>query len=126
MKLLHLDSSILGDHSASRAISAGIVARWQHAVPGLEVLDRVDAPVVEELQRGRRAGGRCVIDARKGKRCTLIRRVGTLSDKSKAGFTTLKFPKALRKVSLKPGKYRVRVAVKNGPAAAPLRFRVVR
>ena len=40
MKLLHLDSSILGDHSSSRAISAGIVARWQHAVPGLEVLDR--------------------------------------------------------------------------------------
>lgn len=98
----------------------GARLRWKLSEPA-----RVKV-TFEELQHGRRAGGRCVIDARKGKRCTLIRRVGTLSVKSKAGFTTLKFPKALRKVSLKPGKYRVRVAVKNGPAAAPLRFRVVR
>lgn len=28
MKLLHLDSSALGDHSVSRELSAGIVARW--------------------------------------------------------------------------------------------------
>lgn len=40
MKLLHLDSSILADNSASRALSAAIVARWRHDVPGLEVLQR--------------------------------------------------------------------------------------
>lgn len=40
MKLLHLDSSILGDNSASRALSAAIVARWQSETPGLEVLHR--------------------------------------------------------------------------------------
>lgn len=40
MKLLHLDASILGDRSASRAITAAIVARWRRDVPGLEVLHR--------------------------------------------------------------------------------------
>ena len=40
MKLLHLDSSILGENSASRALSAAIVARWRRDVPGIEVLHR--------------------------------------------------------------------------------------
>ena len=40
MKLLHLDSSILGDNSASRELSAAIVARWQDALPGLTVAYR--------------------------------------------------------------------------------------
>lgn len=34
MKLLHLDSSILADHSASRELSAHIVAQWQREHPG--------------------------------------------------------------------------------------------
>lgn len=37
MKLLHIDSSILGDNSASRAVSREIVARWKKAVPDLQV-----------------------------------------------------------------------------------------
>lgn len=37
MKLLHIDSSIQGRSSASRAVTAEIVARWRSAVPGLEV-----------------------------------------------------------------------------------------
>ena len=37
MKLLHLDSSILGDNSASRTISAAIVDRLRAADPGIEV-----------------------------------------------------------------------------------------
>jgi FMN-dependent NADH-azoreductase len=37
MKLLQIDSSILGDNSASRAVTREIVARWKQAVPGLEV-----------------------------------------------------------------------------------------
>ncbi|MEG3050260.1 MAG: NAD(P)H-dependent oxidoreductase [Thermomonas sp.] len=40
MKLLHLDSSILGQHSASRELGAAIVARWQRDVRGLEVTHR--------------------------------------------------------------------------------------
>jgi FMN-dependent NADH-azoreductase len=40
MKLLHLDSSILGDNSASRALSAAIVARWQRETSALEVVHR--------------------------------------------------------------------------------------
>lgn len=40
MKLLHLDSSILGDNSASRELSAAIVARWREATPGLQVAYR--------------------------------------------------------------------------------------
>ena len=40
MKLLHLDSSILGQHSASRELGAAIVSRWQRDVRGLEVTYR--------------------------------------------------------------------------------------
>lgn len=40
MKLLHLDSSILGDESASRAISAAVVERLRSAHPGIEVAYR--------------------------------------------------------------------------------------
>jgi FMN-dependent NADH-azoreductase len=47
MKLLHVDSSILGEGSASRAVTREIVDRWQAAVPGLEVqhLDLSTAPL---------------------------------------------------------------------------------
>jgi FMN-dependent NADH-azoreductase len=37
MKLLHIDSSILGGNSASRTVSAEIVARWKSAIPAIEV-----------------------------------------------------------------------------------------
>jgi FMN-dependent NADH-azoreductase len=47
MKLLHVDSSILGDNSASRAVSQEIVARWKAAVPGIEI-ERLDL-VANEL-----------------------------------------------------------------------------
>ena len=40
MKLLHLDSSILGANSVSRALSADIVARQRALNPGLEVIYR--------------------------------------------------------------------------------------
>ena len=40
MKLLHLDSSILGDHSASRPLSAAVVKAWQAAEPGIQVTYR--------------------------------------------------------------------------------------
>ncbi|MEY9128510.1 FMN-dependent NADH-azoreductase [Bradyrhizobium yuanmingense] len=40
MKLLHLDSSVLGPHSVSRQVSAAIVDRLREATPSLEVVYR--------------------------------------------------------------------------------------
>ena len=40
MKLLHLDSSILGENSVSRAVSAAVVAQLKSAHPQLEVAYR--------------------------------------------------------------------------------------
>ena len=40
MKLLHVDSSILGDHSVSRKVSAAIVAHLVEASPGTQVTTR--------------------------------------------------------------------------------------
>ena len=40
MKLLHLDSSILGGNSASRQLSAATVEQLAKAAPGLEIVSR--------------------------------------------------------------------------------------
>ena len=40
MKLLHLDSSVLGPHSVSRQVSAAIAERLRQANPGLETVYR--------------------------------------------------------------------------------------
>jgi FMN-dependent NADH-azoreductase len=40
MKLLHLDSSVLGPHSVSRQVSAAIVERLRQANPGLDTVYR--------------------------------------------------------------------------------------
>ncbi|MFT8808433.1 FMN-dependent NADH-azoreductase [Gluconobacter sp.] len=40
MKLLHIDSSILGDSSASRHVSAAVVARFRREDPSVEVISR--------------------------------------------------------------------------------------
>jgi len=40
MKLLHIDSSVLGPHSVSRQLSAAIVDRLRKARPGLEIAYR--------------------------------------------------------------------------------------
>jgi len=47
MKLLHIDSSILGAHSASRQLSAEIVAEWRKGHPGttVEYLDLAANPI---------------------------------------------------------------------------------
>jgi FMN-dependent NADH-azoreductase len=47
MRLLHIDSSLLGDKSISRALTAAIVARETVLHPGLEVIyhDLVAAPI---------------------------------------------------------------------------------
>jgi FMN-dependent NADH-azoreductase len=40
MKLLHIDSSVLGSHSVSRKVSAAIVDRLRQATPGLGIVYR--------------------------------------------------------------------------------------
>ncbi|PRA71199.1 FMN-dependent NADH-azoreductase [Pseudomonas sp. MYb187] len=40
MKLLHIDSSILGDNSASRQLSRSVVEAWKAADPSVEVVYR--------------------------------------------------------------------------------------
>jgi FMN-dependent NADH-azoreductase len=40
MKLLHIDSSVMGESSASRQISAAIVSALSDTIPGLEVVRR--------------------------------------------------------------------------------------
>lgn len=40
MKLLHIDSSVLGPHSISRQVSAAIVDRLRQATPSLEIVYR--------------------------------------------------------------------------------------
>jgi FMN-dependent NADH-azoreductase len=47
MKLLHIDSSVLGPHSVSRQVSAAIVDRLRQATPGLDIVyrDLTSAPL---------------------------------------------------------------------------------
>ena len=40
MKLLHIDSSVLGPHSVSRQVSAAIVDRLRQATPSLDIAYR--------------------------------------------------------------------------------------
>jgi FMN-dependent NADH-azoreductase len=40
MKLLHIDSSVLGPHSVSREVSAAIVDRLRQTTPGIEIVYR--------------------------------------------------------------------------------------
>lgn len=50
MKLLHIDSSALGAGSATRALTAAIVAGWQDRTPGVQVAYRdLDAEPVVHL-----------------------------------------------------------------------------
>jgi len=57
MKLLHLDSSILGENSASRALGAAIVGHWRNVVPSLEVTYRdLAANPLPHLSGGSLAG----------------------------------------------------------------------
>ena len=54
MKLLHIDSSITGANSASRQLSAALVAALKAAIPGLEVIRRdLDADPIPHLDSKR-------------------------------------------------------------------------
>jgi FMN-dependent NADH-azoreductase len=54
VKLLHIDSSVLGEGSASRRLSAAIVAAFARAVPDLEIVRRdLNADPIPHLDRRR-------------------------------------------------------------------------
>ena len=54
MKLLHMDSSITGANSASRQLSAALVAALKAAIPGLEAIRRdLDANPIPHLDSKR-------------------------------------------------------------------------
>ncbi len=62
MKLLHLDASILGANSASRELSAAVVARLRREVPGLEVTYRdLAAQPLDHLSGAHLAAGQGVV-----------------------------------------------------------------
>ncbi len=57
MNLLHIDSSILGPNSASRALSAAVVAQFKRRHPGLQVNYRdLDAEPIPHLSGAALAG----------------------------------------------------------------------
>ena len=59
MKLLHIDTSILADHSVSRKVSAAIVERLRKEMPGLEVIYRdLSFAPLSHLRRPSRRGAR--------------------------------------------------------------------
>ncbi len=68
MRLLHIDSSILGDSSASRAVTREIVSRWRASVPNLEVtyldLATESVPHLSGGSLARRDAGQAERDAR--------------------------------------------------------------
>src|SRR5258708_35005446 len=67
MRLLHIDSSILGEASASRQLSAAIVDAATRAMPGVEVVRRdLDADPVPHLDSRRLAAVRPEIAANAG------------------------------------------------------------
>lgn len=66
MKLLHLDSSVLADHSVTRQLTGAIVARWQGRVHGIEVTTRdLDHEPVPHLA-GRTLSGADDVDRARG------------------------------------------------------------
>lgn len=68
MKLLHLDASALGAHSVTRELSAAIVARWQDAVPGLNVEYRdLDADPLPHLTGDVLSGANAIAQAEGGR-----------------------------------------------------------
>jgi hypothetical protein len=78
------------------------------------------APVTlrfESLRSGHRQGRRCVARARHGRRCTIVRRAGSLVLSSRTGTNRIRFLGTLHGGRLKPGRYRL--------TATPLGGRIV-
>ncbi len=64
---------------------------------------------IARLVPGRKSGTRCSTKARRGKRCTVVRSVGSLSASGRAGKVTLTVPAKVARRTLAPGRYRITV-----------------
>jgi len=89
--------------------------------------------VLRRATRGRRAGGRCRRPTprnRTRRRCTLLRRAGTLTHQGAAGRNARRFSGRIRRRALKPGRYTATLTATdragNRSRPARIRFRVVR
>jgi hypothetical protein len=68
----------------------------------------------DRLTTGRRKGRSCSTRVRRGKRCTIVRRAGTMTVNGRAGGNRRSFSGKLGRKSLKPGRYRVTATPKSG------------
>jgi hypothetical protein len=90
--------------------------------------------VIERPVKGRRRGGKCrraTARNRRGRRCTLYRRVTTLERRAGRGTNRTRFSGRVRQRALRAGRYRVSVTATDGagnrsPRAARAWFRIVR
>lgn len=105
-------TDVLGAPVISRLRATGKLRSGSRGKIGFE-LDR-DASVrivVSRLIKGKRIGrGKCrakLKKARKGKRCTVVKPVGTISASRPAGPSSVVFPKRLGGRKLTPGRYRL-------------------
>lgn len=85
---------------------------------------------VDRLRAGRRSKGRCSRRARSGTRCTISRRVATLTRALPRGASAIAFSGRIGSDKLAPGRYRLVLvatdAAGNRSRAERLRFRLVR
>lgn len=88
------------------------------------------AGTVKRARPGRRSRGRCSPTARRGRRCTVLTRVGTFSRSLPAGISRIAFSRRLGTRKLKPGAYRLvlvaRDAAGNRSPKRTLRFQILK
>jgi hypothetical protein len=87
--------------------------------------------VFDRLDEGRKKDKKCSKSAKKGKRCTLVKRIkGSLSQALPAGASAIDFDGKVGSAKLKPGSYRLTLTVTdssgNKSAARTLTFAIVR
>ena len=73
--------------------------------------------VIERQTPGRLVGKKCVAQTKanaKKKRCTITKRVGTLTRKSKAGSNTIAFSGRIGRTALTPATYRATITARDG------------
>jgi CSLREA domain-containing protein len=77
---------------------------------------------VERLTRGRRVGGKCRAKAKRGKRCTITRMLGSLTAVGSAGAVNVAFPTTVAGRKITAGRYRLTATAVDaaGNASTPV------
>jgi hypothetical protein len=84
---------------------------------------------VARLTKGRRSRGRCRAKTKKGKRCTIAKKVGTVTARRSAGAVSIKLPGKFGRRKLAAGRYRLTAVAtdssgnRSRPATATVRVR---